>query len=197
MTSQSNCQRIEELAAALAEKQALIISGGAQGTDSAAHSGALSSFNGATLIFPPLSLSDQTIVNRFGQYFQQDSKDKVVMLSSFDPDQSNFTSMPLIRNELIAAFSGVCIIGQTGTKGGTISTINHCRRLQTPLYYLEPTRDCSKTWNQTADFLEPIAQKISWQSDKELDNVAEQIMEIAAKVIQNRLEQSNKQMDLF
>lgn len=196
-TTQLNCKRIEEFSVSLAEQNALIISGGAQGTDSAAHQGALASSRGATLIFPPLSLYDQTIANRFGHYFQQDFVDRLLILSSFDPEESNFTSMPLIRNELIAAFSGACIIGQTGSKGGTISTINHCRRLQTPLYYLEPTKNCSAAWKQTADFLGPIAKKISWNTDKELVFLSEQIMETAAKVIQTRLKKSNQQMDLF
>jgi DNA processing protein len=115
-------------AAALADARVAVTSGNAPGIDAAAHATAISS-GGTTVCFPPVPL------DQFEPAFAPppDPKSWLVM-SPFVPGSPVQPWNFLARNALVAAQAGAALIAETGTRGGTLNTVQHLRRLRRPMF---------------------------------------------------------------
>ncbi|MBX7246604.1 MAG: DNA-protecting protein DprA [Candidatus Sumerlaeaceae bacterium] len=122
----------------LAECGIVVVSGNAPGIDATAHETALSS-GGATIVFPPAS------PDLFQASFRiLDGEKRVLILSPFLPGHPTEKWHFHQRNELVAAHCDAAIVAETGSRGGTLNTISHLRRLQTPWYLCELPADSAR-----------------------------------------------------
>lgn len=109
--------------AAIAAAGLAVVSGNAPGIDACAHEASLDA-GGVTIVFAPQCAA--TVQPRFAGW----DSTRCVLASPFvpgnaPPDRWQF----LARNALVAAFSGAALIAETGSRGGTLNTVGHLRRL--------------------------------------------------------------------
>lgn len=115
-------------ASALALAGRPVVSGNAPGIDAAAHSAALEA-GGATIVFAP------SAPDRFEPVFDAPCESaRVLAVSRFVPGSATQKWFFLGRNELAAAHAGAAIVAETGTRGGTLNTVQHIRRFRRPLF---------------------------------------------------------------
>ncbi len=115
-----------ELSAELARAGCTIVSGGAQGIDTAAHEGALD-VGGATVAVLPSSL-DMPYPPRNRRLFETIAQTGA-LLSEHGIDQPRYASVFLARNRLIAALARLTIVVQAPVPSGALSTAAHAREL--------------------------------------------------------------------
>ncbi|MBI5153749.1 DNA-processing protein DprA [Candidatus Poribacteria bacterium] len=128
---------MEALAGHLTLEGACVVSGGALGTDLAAHRGALQA-GGCTIVIPPCALEAVHLDSwRRGMAATWDMK-RTLFLSPFRAgeriDQRN---APIVRNRLIAALASGAIAGETGLTGGTNHFIELILQRHVPLFFLD------------------------------------------------------------
>lgn len=127
---------IEALAGTLATEGACVVSGGAEGTDIAAHRGALQC-GGATIVVPPIPLEDIDLRKwRPGMARLWDS-DRTLFLSLFPRGSRVGRSNPIVRNRLVAGLADAAVAGRTGIKSGTNHFIGECLAAKTPTFVLD------------------------------------------------------------
>ena len=115
-------------ACALSRAGAPVVSGNARGIDAEAHEAALDC-GGSTIVFPPAA------IDQFEPSFAEPADwARWLVLSPFRLGEKDLRWQFLRRNELVAAFSMGAIVAETGTRGGTLNTVGHLRRLGRPWF---------------------------------------------------------------
>lgn len=116
-------------AEALAQAGWMVTSGNAPGVDAAAHQAVLHA-GGRTLVYPP------TPLDSYEPSFDMPgtASESVLVASPFPPGSAVEPWCFLRRNELVAAQSGAALVAETGTRGGTLNTAGHVRRLKRDLF---------------------------------------------------------------
>ncbi len=138
-TNETGKQWIESLSAELAENGYTLVSGGARGTDTAAHRGALDTDGstiavlgtGVNVAYPPenQSLFDQ-IIDTGG-----------LLISMRPPDAEPARHAFLNRNEVIAALSDGMIFVATDGNGGTMAQYKIALEQDRPVFVPPPNLD--------------------------------------------------------
>ena len=119
-----------ELAAALAERGWVIVSGGAFGIDSAAHRGALAA-DGVTVAVLASGLG-YGYPKGHAQLFQAIAG-QGVLVSEMSPDRRPTRPGFLVRNRVIAALSRGTVVVEAALRSGALSTAARARDLCRPL----------------------------------------------------------------
>lgn len=119
-----------ELAAALAERGWVIVSGGAFGIDSAAHRGALAA-DGVTAAVLASGLS-YGYPKSHAQLFEAIAA-QGVLVSELSPDRRPTRPGFLVRNRVIAALSRGTVVVEAALRSGALSTAARARDLCRPL----------------------------------------------------------------
>jgi DNA processing protein len=119
-----------ELAAALAERGWVIVSGGAFGIDSAAHRGALAA-DGVTAAVLASGLS-YGYPKSHAQLFEAIAA-QGVLVSELSPDRRPTRPGFLVRNRVIAALSRGTVVIEAALRSGALSTAARARDLCRPL----------------------------------------------------------------
>jgi DNA processing protein len=125
--SEAGLKSTYTLVRGLAERGLVIVSGGALGIDSAAHEAALDA-GGRTIVFAPAWLSHaypsqnrplfERVLERGGAYLSLSQAGRPTRHQDF-----------YVRNEAMAAYARVLIVGQCGHQSGTKNAVKHARRL--------------------------------------------------------------------
>ena len=131
----------EELAGNLAKAGINVVSGYAQGVDSAAHLGALKA-EGTTTIVLPYGINKLQQKRAFRQF---DWKSYVLAVSQFDPSVNWFAHNTIAQNKLLSALSKAVVVVESGPdrdeKGKTSGTFNAAKMalsMNVPLFVLDP-----------------------------------------------------------
>ena len=131
---------LEALAGNLAHEGLAIVSGGARGTDVAAHRGALQA-GGSTIVIVPCSLQDIDLQTWRPGMARLWDFERTLFLSPFPAGFRPARSAPIVRNRLIAALAHVAVAGQTGLQSGTNHFISQVLAHGTPLYFLDALQE--------------------------------------------------------
>lgn len=119
-----------EMAAALAEREFTVISGGAYGIDSKAHQGALAA-DGLTVAVLASGLS-YCYPRGHHELFAAIAA-QGLLISECPPDQAPTRPGFLIRNRIIAALSRGTVVIEAALRSGALNTAKHARELCRPL----------------------------------------------------------------
>ena len=119
-----------ELAAGLAGRGHVVVSGGAYGIDAAAHRAALAA-QGPTIAVMAGGL-DRFYPAGNAELIAAIAQDGAV-ISELAPGSSPSRSRFLTRNRLIAALASACIVVEAGWRSGTLSTAGHAAGLLRPV----------------------------------------------------------------
>ncbi|MEQ8819289.1 MAG: DNA-processing protein DprA [Sumerlaeia bacterium] len=127
---------IEGLAVALAQRGLCLVSGGAHGTDCAAHAACLGA-GGRTVVVLPCALEDIDLATWRPRLAGLWNEERTLFVSPFAPGYRPTRSSPVLRNRLIASLAQAAVAGETGLQGGTnhFLTFAHERRL--PIFLLD------------------------------------------------------------
>jgi DNA processing protein len=129
----------------LSENGYFVISGGALGIDMGAHFGALAS-DFPTLVILPNGMQahlDKTAY-KFARY---ESETKAIIFSQFPPNEPWLTENALTRNLTIASLAqAVVVIEAKGWRSGTMSTVNHAKRLGKPIFVAPSQENFTSNW---------------------------------------------------
>jgi DNA processing protein len=120
-----------DLAARLATRNFIVVSGGAHGIDAAAHRGALSAPGGATVLVSAGGLDRPYPPSNAG-LFEQVAESGLLISESppgCDPKRRRF----LTRNRVIAALGSGTLVVEAAARSGAMNTARHCTRLGRPL----------------------------------------------------------------
>lgn len=135
-----NLDGIEALAGHVAAEGACIVSGGAEGTDIAAHRGALQN-GGTTIAVLPAPLEEIDLRAWRPAMAKVWDESRTLFLSPFAAGTRVMRSNPIVRNRLVASIADAAVAGQTGLKGGTNHFIGECQAMRTPLFALDTMPD--------------------------------------------------------
>jgi DNA processing protein len=119
-----------EMAAALAERGATVVSGGAYGIDAAAHRGALAA-KGPTIAVLASGLSYGYPKGHHELFAAVCASG--VLVSECPPDRAPTRPGFLVRNRLIAALSRGTVVVEAALRSGALNTAKHARELCRPL----------------------------------------------------------------
>ncbi len=122
-----------QLSQSMARQGWVIISGGARGTDEAAHLGSLREGPGTIVVMPTGLMKP----NLRGEVRRQFEEGKTLLLSEFPPEFSWTPGCAMQRNKLLAALSRATILVEPGITGGTGGTGKITLKLGLPLFVLE------------------------------------------------------------
>ncbi len=115
-----------------------VVSGGADGIDTAAHRAALDA-NGATIIVLPQGVRTYA----FPDYVRDAiESDRCALISQFDPEMTWQTHAAVARNATIAALSKLVCVIESKRMGGSMRTAKHAREQgKSVFYYCGPGGD--------------------------------------------------------
>jgi DNA processing protein len=116
-----------ELGRGLAEAGVVVISGGAEGIDAAAHRGALAG-RGFTVVVAPSSF-DRPYPEKNGPLFREIVEAGGAFLSVYPPGTKAHLHHFFERNTLLAALAGALVVVETRYRGGARNAANAARRL--------------------------------------------------------------------
>lgn len=126
-----------QCAEALASKDINVVSGYADGIDTAAHYGALSSGGTTTLVIATGILSFSTKAS-LKDLFNESS---CLVVSEFSPRLGWFAANAMQRNRTIVGLSGAVVLVESGTTGGTFDAGKAALKYQVPLFVLDDERE--------------------------------------------------------
>lgn len=127
---------IEHLAALVALAGGLVVSGGAFGTDCAAHRGALGA-GASTVLVLPCPIEDIEPTTWRPELCPLWDAERMVFVSPFAAGRAVQRGFPLVRNRLVAALAGAAVAGHTALQGGTNHFIGEVLQLGAPLFMLD------------------------------------------------------------
>jgi DNA processing protein len=120
-----------ELARALAERRVLVVSGGAEGVDRAAHEGALGAKDGRTLAVLPTALR-APFPAAHAPLFSEIATRGARLTEHTDVTRA-YPAQFLERNRIIAALSHAVVIVQAPWRSGALRTASDARTLEIPV----------------------------------------------------------------
>jgi DNA processing protein len=121
-----------DLARDLARANIAVISGGAEGIDSAAHEGALAG-GGSTLVVAPAAF-DRPFPEKNRPLFERIVRSGGGYLTSFPPGTPASRPQFFERNAYLAALSDALVVVQTRIRGGGRNAAKAARRLSRPVF---------------------------------------------------------------
>lgn len=136
--SEPSTRAVEVLAGGLVADGGIIVSGGAIGTDMAAHVASLRG-GGETIVVVPQGLGCLPAGWRSSLF--EGAGDRLLLLSPFGVMQEPTRQTPVIRNRLIAALSEALVVGEAGMNSGTMHCLRAAQEMGVPLFLLRVDRD--------------------------------------------------------
>jgi DNA processing protein len=142
-----------ELARALARAGIVVVSGGARGSDRAAHEGAMAA-GGVTWIVSPTGL-DAPYPPEHAELFSRIHESGGAVLSAVKEQAPFFRACFQVRNRLLVALVDAVVVVQAGERSGSLGAAKAALRARTPLWVV-PTSPWSekKAWGGTLALLE-------------------------------------------
>lgn len=132
----SSSRIMAEIAIELAARKAIIVSGGARGTDLVCHLAALKS-EGRTIVCVPGGLQRLDREYWRPELMEYHGSENLLFLSVFPPDQEVNRQTPVIRNRLIAALSEALTVGEASPESGSFHCVYQARKSATPIFFFE------------------------------------------------------------
>ena len=124
----------KELARSASNSGHLVVSGLAQGVDTAAHEGALIGKTGTIGVMA-------SGVKRHQGFMPTDENDSVCLISQFMPNEPWSGPRAMQRNSVIAALSDRVVIAAAGKSGGSWEMAQLCLKKKKPLYVMNFDED--------------------------------------------------------
>jgi DNA processing protein len=119
----------------LAEAGWTVVSGYAEGVDSAAHLAALEA-GGSTWLLLPMGIRAFRLRRPFAPY-RAELGGRMVLLSECPPDQPWSARAAVMRNRLIAAIGRALLVVEARANGGTMITFRSAAKLGRPVYVID------------------------------------------------------------
>lgn len=145
--SQQGVNRAQELARKLSDAGVLVISGGANGIDMAAHMGAIErGFETLAVLGDPLKpLSDE----RPTRLRSLTPSKLVTCMTLFGPWVKSSRALFVARNQFVAALADAVVIIEGRLKSGTIHTANYANQMGVPVWVVpgDPADEMSEAAN--------------------------------------------------
>jgi DNA processing protein len=142
--SKKGLELAKEIAQKLAKKGINVISGYAKGIDTQAHIGALES-NGTTTIVLSMGILNFS-ESKISEFF---NKDKILIVSQFNPQVPWSAQNAMTRNELVCALSKAVIVIESGPEkeekngkihySGTYDAAKKAIKMGIPLFVIDPS----------------------------------------------------------
>ena len=126
-----------ELAQALARAGIVVVSGGAQGIDAAAHRGALDGGGRTWLVSP--APAGRVFPMEHASLFADVVAGGGAIVTPFAPDDVTYRSIFLSRNRVLVGLSEAVVIVQAQVRSGTRSSAKWARKLGRPLFVVSPS----------------------------------------------------------
>lgn len=127
----------KDVAQRCAESKFVVVSGGAEGVDAAAHNGALAG-RGETIAFLGVA-ADRIYPDSHRRFFEKIVVKGGALVSEYPPLEHTYATGHAARNRFIAAMSQVLIIAEADARSGTMSTATAARRLGVPIVVSPPS----------------------------------------------------------
>jgi DNA protecting protein DprA len=131
--SEESLRYAGRLAAILAKRSVLIVSGHAQGTDETAHRAALETGGGTVLVLPEGILHFRPRPSLAGLL----SDDQFLVVSEFPPKLPWSVGNAMLRNRTICGLVEALVVVEAGTSGGTWEAGQEALRLGIPLFVFD------------------------------------------------------------
>lgn len=131
---------IEALATELARRRAVVVSGGAVGTDHSAHRACLQA-GGATIVCLPGGLAEHRLEVWRPELSEAAAVGELLLVSPFPYRQPITRSTPVIRNRLIATLAQAVVVGEAGPNSGTLHCVRAARDRRVPVFFLSRGRE--------------------------------------------------------
>jgi len=132
--SEESLRATFQLSQTLAEQGWAIASGGARGTDEAAHLGSLQSPGPGTIVVMPTGILKP---NLRGEMRKRLEDGRALLVSEFPPEFGWTVGCAMQRNRLLSALSRITLLVEPGITGGTGGTGKIALKLGLPLFVLE------------------------------------------------------------
>ena len=142
--SHKGMEAARQISGEIAEKGAVIVSGGARGIDTCAHEAALR--HSGTIIVLPYGLDH---IKRLGYLARYLNRKNHLLLSEFAPFEQGNKSTPILRNRTVAALSDALLVIETGARGGTLHTVRFAREYSKPVLALDFSPMCNPKGNSS------------------------------------------------
>jgi len=131
---EKSAETARQLASAASSQGTAVVSGYADGADTAAHLGALEG-GGATVAVLPMGLLHFRVRSVYGGLFNAEN---VLVLSQFPPRLQWQAHNAMSRNRVIAALSRAMLLVEPGKSGGTMMTGRTAIKLNLPVFLAAP-----------------------------------------------------------
>lgn len=131
--SERSLAAITELCEAVASEGWVVASGGARGTDEAAHLAAVRRGPG-TIVVLPTGVLRPNLRKELTKHFEAG---KGLIISEFLPEQGWTTGCAMQRNRILVTLSKGVVLVEPGLQGGTGGTGKIAQKLGVPLYILD------------------------------------------------------------
>lgn len=164
----------------------VIISGGARGTDEAAHLAAVRSGPG-TIVVLPTGVLRPNLRKELTKHLEAG---KALLISEFFPEQGWTVGCAMQRNRILVALSRAIVVVEPGSTGGTGGTGRIAQKLGVPLFVLESDHKSDPTADE---FLRTGAHLLSLQGalPRQLSHRMQQAWENAQSMASKAKMQSN------
>lgn len=175
---------------------AQVVSGGAIGSDKAAHLATLQA-GGRTVLCSPEGLDLALSRPWLAPYLLGGTESRLLILSLFPPGQSITRQTPVIRNRLIAALSDVLVVGEARPDSGTFHCVRAAMDFGVPVFYLTGSGEDDPGLSEGRSALarrRAIAFDVGEAGDRSL---AASISEAAARQRRSREHRDRAQLQLF
>lgn len=186
---------IQTLACALAREGVCIVSGGAVGTDMAAHCGALRC-GGATVFVLPEPLENIELATWRSTLPPFANGEDVLFLSPFSRQSKQSGSNPLIRNRLIVGLAQATVAGETRLRSGTNHFLQLSRERQLPLWMLD-SGPSDPVLREALRTLERGGARLFSYAQSREPELAKKIIESARQFALEEMRRENAQLRFF
>jgi DNA processing protein len=132
--SEESLQTTFQLSQSLSQQGWAIVSGGARGSDEAAHLGCLLSEGPGTIIVMPTGILKPNLRRELRKHLEDG---RTLLVSEFPPEFSWTPGCAMQRNRLLVALCRATVLVEPGVTGGTAGTGKIALKLGLPLFVLE------------------------------------------------------------
>lgn len=187
---------IEHLAGLVTRAGGLVVSGGARGTDVAAHRGALKA-GGGTVLIPACPIEDIEPTAWRPELWPVWDAQRMLFVSPFAGGRAVQRGFPLMRNRLSAALAGAAVAGHTALRGGTNHFIGEVMQLGAPLFMLDQPMPDDARLRVALDRLHRRGTRFFSAGEARMETLAIEIVEAARGYLRRRPMPEAGQMSLF